>query len=192
MVRPSLFTSALVAGIVSLGIACSTTPSAPTSPSGIGGGQATAIGDLSLKARAPSLVSPAHDETFESGTTVTLQFQAGTPLYASFTPQHQIVIRNNADGQTVYDRIVDGTGTVSHTLPEVPAGSFEWRVRTVAGDGAGAWTEARTFTMKAATRGPVSSGRRTPDPPPGVRLPAPDMFPVVAAVANQYYGFLLN
>jgi hypothetical protein len=45
--------------------------------------------------------------------------------------------------------------------------------------------------MKAPARA-VASGRRTPNPPPGGRLPAPDRFGVVAAVANQFPHLLRN
>lgn len=191
MALPRLFSTAFVAGLLATVVACSTTPASPISPSATSPGQATAIGDVALKATAPTLVSPAHDETFESGTEITLQFQSATGLYVSFAPSYELVIVNNDDGQTVYRVELDGTGTVSHTLPEVPPGSFEWQVRAFVGDGAGPWSEARTFTMKAPER-PVSTGRRTPDPPPGVRLPAPNMVHIVQGVASQYPHFLFN
>jgi hypothetical protein len=193
MVRPRLFATACVAAVLAAALACSSTPGSPTSPSGTSPVGSSAIGDLSLKSNAPTLVAPEHDFEFDSGSTVTLQFQAARASYVTSTLEHQIQIRNNADGQVVYEATVSGSGTVSHELPPVPTGSFEWRVRGFSGDGAGPWAAARSFTMKAPSRGPVSrGGPRTPDPPPGVRLPPPDMYAVVAAVANQYYGFLLN
>jgi hypothetical protein len=192
MALPRLFTTALVAGVLAVGIACSTTPGSPTSPSATSPGQSTAIGDVALKATAPTLVAPAHDEAFDSGTRITLQFQAGTGLYVSFAPSHEIVIFNNADGQIVYrTELGPGTGLISHALPEVPTGSFDWQVRAFEGDGAGPWSERYRFTMKAPER-IVPTGRRTPDPPPGVRLPAPHRFEVVAAVASQFPHFLFN
>jgi hypothetical protein len=191
MVRPRLLTAAALAAVLAAAVACSGTPGSPTSPSGSSPTQLNAIGDVALKANAPTLVSPEHDFAFDSGSTVTLQFQAARMSYLNTTPGHQIIIRNNADGQVVYDTTVSGGGTVSHELPPVPTGSFEWQVRAFQGDGAGPWSAARTFSMKAPER-PVVTGRRTPDPPPGVRLPAPDRSGVVVAIANQYPHFLFN
>jgi hypothetical protein len=194
MVRPQLLTTSCVAAALAVAVACSSTPSSPTSPSAAASsGQAGAIGDQSLKANAPVAVAPEHDFTFDSGATVTLEFQAGRAAYVSNAPlDHQIQIRNIADGQVVYEVNVAGSGTVSHQLPNVPTGSYEWQVRAFQGDGAGPWSAARTFTMRGAARGAVTSGPRRPDPPPGARLPAPDMFHVVIGVANQYPGALYN
>lgn len=191
MVRPRLFATATIAAVLAVAVACSNSPGSPTSPSSTSPGQSSAIGDISLKAGAPTLVSPEHDFAFDSGSTVTLQFQAARLTYVNAAPEHQIVIRNNADGQVVYEATVSGSGTISHQLPTVPTGSFEWQVRAFQGDGAGPWSEKRSFTMKAPGR-PVPTGKRTPDPPPGVRLPAPDRYHVVIGVANQYPHFLYN
>jgi hypothetical protein len=192
MVRSRLFSSAFVAGLLAGAVACSNTPGSPTSPTSMPRGEASAIGDLSLKSNAPTLVAPDHDFAYDNGTTVTLQFQAARGTYVDSALQHQIEIRNNADGQVVYGAEVGGSGSVSHDLPTVPVGSYEWRVRAFMGDAAGPWSGARTFSMKAPTRGPISTGARTPNPPPGVRLPEPVRFHVVLAVANQYPHFLFN
>jgi hypothetical protein len=183
MVRPRLFSTACVAAGFALAVACSSTPDLPTSPTGAAPGEASAIGDLSLKASAPVPVAPAHAAEYDRGDGITLQFEAGRPLYIDAELGQQIQIFNS-NGQLLYENTVSGTGVISHALPNVPAGQYEWRVRAFYGDGAGPWSEVRTFSVRG--------GPRTPDPPPGVRLPLPDRFHVVVAVANQYPHYLFN
>ncbi|MDH4063239.1 MAG: fibronectin type III domain-containing protein, partial [Acidobacteriota bacterium] len=78
------------------------------------------------------------------------------------------------------------TTTVSY--PNAPAGTYYARVVAVSGCGAQAASATSSFTVDAAPPG----GRRTPDPPPGQRLPLPDMSSVVNAVGDAYRGDLRN
>ena len=193
MFRSRLFTATSFSAILALAVACSTTPPLPTSASSTGRASATAEGDGTLKVSTPVLIAPAPDETFESGSTVTLQFQPVSGLFISFSPAYELVIRSTTDGQTVYATTIGASAsTISHTLPPVPTGAYEWQVRGAQEDGRGPWSAVRQFTMKAPARPVVVAGRRTPDPPPGSRLPAPDRFGVVAAISNQFPHFLRN
>lgn len=193
MVRSKLFSSAFVAGLLALAVACSSAPGSPTSPSSATPGQTTAVGDVVMKTTVPALLAPEHDFAFDSGTQVTLEFAPARSLYVNFAPAYEILIRNNADGQVVYSTTIGASsGNIAHALPPVPTGSYEWQVRTADGDARGAWSQARTFTMKAPVKGPSSAGPRTPNPPPGVRLPAPEMLFVVIGVANQYPQYLFS
>lgn len=82
-----------------------------------------------------------------------------------------------------------GAGTTAVSYPGAPAGTFYARV--IAGSSCGALT-ASAVTAFSVAGAPPGSGPRTPDPPPGQRLPLPNMSAVVDAVARAYPGELRN
>jgi len=82
-----------------------------------------------------------------------------------------------------------GPGTTSASYPGAPAGTFYARVLTGASCGALTASSPTAFSVAGA---PPGSGPRTPDPPPGTRLPLPNMSSVVEAVARAYPGELRN
>lgn len=99
-------------------------------------------------------------------------------------------------------------GETTMSLGELPYGrTFYWRVHASDGTTQSAYSAVISFTTPAPpavpTPGPgpgpspptptiPSTGARTPNPPPGGRLPLPNMYHVVEAVANQYPYFLLH
>lgn len=83
---------------------------------------------------------------------------------------------------------VDGSGIVRFTVdPALTASKrYVWRFRAELEDAFGPWSNVMAFTTAGAgggvtSPGPVgSAGPRPPDPPPGQRLPLPDMQGVLA------------
>jgi hypothetical protein len=82
-----------------------------------------------------------------------------------------------------------GPGTTSASFPGAPAGTFYARVVTGAPCGALSASAVTAFSVAGT---PPGSGPRTPNPPPGQRLPLPHMSAVVDAVARAYPGDLRN
>jgi len=82
-----------------------------------------------------------------------------------------------------------GAATTSRSYPNAPAGTYYARVFSVTACGAQAPSSMTSFEVVAP---PPGSGPRTPDPPPGQRLPLPDMSSVVYAVGNAYPADLRN
>ena len=85
----------------------------------------------------------------------------------------------------------DASGVTRYTVdPALTAGKrYVWRVRAEMSDAVGPWSNVMAFTTAGASAtapatptGPESAGPRPPDPPPGVRLPLPDMQGVLGAV----------
>jgi hypothetical protein len=82
-----------------------------------------------------------------------------------------------------------GEGTTSVSYPGSPPGTYYARVVSGAACGALTASETTSFTVAAP---PPGSGPRTPNPPPGQRLPLPNMSSVVEAVGRAYPGDLRN
>lgn len=72
--------------------------------------------------------------------------------------------------------------------PFVPAGTYY--VRVVAANACG--QTATSAEVPVTVAGPPPGGNRTPNPPPGQRLPLPNRSAVVTQMAQQYRGDLLN
>jgi hypothetical protein len=98
-------------------------------------------------------------------------------------------------------------GETAISVGDLPYGrTFFWRVHASDGTTQSNHSAMISFTTPNPPAGPSpgpggptpgtpnipSTGARTPDPPPGARLPLPNGFPVVQAVANQYPSFLLH
>jgi hypothetical protein len=82
-----------------------------------------------------------------------------------------------------------GAGTTTFSYANAPAGTFYARV--LSGSACGTTSASAVTTFSVAST-PTGSGPRTPDPPPGQRLPLPNMTAVVEAVARAYPGELRN
>jgi hypothetical protein len=90
--------------------------------------------------------------------------------------------------------VTDASGITRYTVdPALAAGRrYVWRVRAEVGDAYGPWSNVMAFTTAGATAsapsGPTtpsgSTGPRPADPPPGVRLPLPDMQGVLARFSD--------
>ncbi|HQZ40911.1 MAG TPA: hypothetical protein PLH72_17920 [Vicinamibacterales bacterium] len=79
--------------------------------------------------------------------------------------------------------------TTSRSYPNAPAGTHYARLFAVSACGAEAPSAMSSFTVTAP---PPGTGPRTPNPPPGQRLPLPNMSSVVTNIGNAYRGDLLN
>jgi hypothetical protein len=80
-------------------------------------------------------------------------------------------------------------GTTAVSYPNAPAGTYYARIVTGAACGAQSASPVVSFTVAAP---PPGSGPRTPNPPPGQRLPLPNMSSVVNQVARAYPNDLRN
>jgi len=175
-------------------VACESGMQSPVSPSAVAGsGSALNADGSNLKASSPLAISPLFEATNVS-TTPTLAARAGTGVYypaAALGQRFQV-----ADSDTFANVVASGMGSTDasgvtrYTVdPALPAGKrYTWRVRAEQGDAVGPWSNMMAFTVGAGTTttpgGPTSTGPRPADPPPGVRLPLPDMQGVLAQFAN--------
>jgi hypothetical protein len=77
---------------------------------------------------------------------------------------------------------VFGAGSTSFSYPSAPAGSYYGRIVTLSPCGLETGSGVSVFTVS-----PAPGGRpRAPNPPPGQRLPLPDMSSVAYALGNAY------
>ncbi len=118
---------------------------------------------------------------------------SGSTVSFSWTPVagvsgYRLEVTNTPGGPTLVSNTF-GAGTTSVTYPGAPAGTYYARIVTGASCGAQTTSETIALTVEAP---PPGSGPRTPNPPPGQRLPLPDMSDVVDAVARAYPGDFRN
>ena len=88
-----------------------------------------------------------------------------------------------------------GSGTTAATLTSnlEPGRDYFWRVNGSNGTITSAWSAPQSFrTPTAASPIPPGPGPRTPDPPPGVKLPLPNEAAVISALAASNPGALGN
>jgi hypothetical protein len=188
-----VFAAALVAGFVAVAMACSTTPSSPVSPSVVAGGNTNADGPVTLKLNTPTLVSPSNGTIFDSGQNITVEWRPAGATYIQFDAAWELEV-TKSDGTLVYTNITGASSSnITHRIPAtLAAGDYDWRVRGAQGDGRGPYAAPFQFTVRPPLVPPTPTARRTPNPPAGVRLPAPDRFGVVVGIANQYPHYLFN
>jgi hypothetical protein len=188
-------TALVLCAVVAVG--CESGMRSPVSPSATIGGVAALNADGSnLKASAPLAISPLFEQTSVS-LTPTLAARAGVGRYETTVLSQRFQV---ADSDSFANILASGMGTTDasgitrYTIdPPLTANKrVLWRVRAESGDAVGPWSNVMAFTTATgtastvATPGPTttSSGPRTPDPAPGVRLPLPDMFSVLARFSN--------
>jgi hypothetical protein len=168
--------------------ACSGSPQSLTAPSAAAAGTSTAAADGStLKASAPSLVDPINGARVSS-LRPTLSWTPSVGTYASVSPSYDVEV--SSGGAIVY------TATVSGTSHEVAAEAayntaYTWRVRARQDGATGPWSSVGTFESPAGAVG-VTSGFRTPDPPPGTRLPLPNESGLVNDEFNRNFSDWMN
>jgi hypothetical protein len=137
------------AGLLALAVACGKNSPAPTSPSASSAGGVGAAADGStLKASAPTPVSPINGEQPQSSLVLVAQKSTGT--YADFNPSYQFQIRSGSN--VVYDSgVVGGVGAgannVQHTPTTalIPDTTFTWRARASYQGAFGPWSSDATF-----------------------------------------------
>jgi hypothetical protein len=188
MLRSRLSAAACLSALLALAVACTTTPELPTSPSAAAGGQLAAVGDPTLKVNAPAAMSPSDGTIFENEQAgdITLEFRPATATYVNFAVAYEIELRKSDGTVLGTDILGASTNNISLKLPKLEAGDYVWQVRGAQGEARGPWSALNAFTVKPPpppVRG--QGGKRTPNHPDGGRLPSPDRFSVVVAVANQ-------
>jgi len=151
-------------------IACSGTPATPTTPTGAEGGSTAAAADGStLKATAPVPLAPVNDARVGSRRP-TLEWTESTGTYATIVPSYEVEV--SEDNRVVYSIVVEGTSHQVNAESDFDR-SYAWRVRARQEGAVGPWSTPATFRSPLASGG-VTTGYRTPDPPPGQRLPLPN------------------
>lgn len=175
-------------------VACESGMRSPVSPSAVFGGVSALNADGSnLKASAPLAVAPLFEAT-NIATTPTLAARAGAGIYEKTVLSQRFQVSAD-DFETIAAEgmgATDASGVTRYTVdPALTAAKrYVWRVRAELNDAFGPWSNVMAFTTAGAgsqtvpSGGPTSSGPRPADPPPGVRLPLPDMQGVLAQFAN--------
>ena len=179
--------------------ACESGMNSPVAPSAVTGASSALNADGStLKATAPLAVAPVFESTNIS-TAPILSARASAAIYQTgATLAHRFQV---ADSDAFTNILASGTGTTDasgvtrYTVdPPLAAGRrVVWRVRAESCDAYGPWSNVMAFTVAGATAtapttptGPVSAGPRPADPPPGVRLPLPDMRALVGPLGGDF------
>jgi hypothetical protein len=196
--RFSVKSTVLVLGAV-VTVACAAGSGSPVSPSAVvGSGLAVNADGSTLKVNAPLALAPVFEQT-NASTAPVLAARASTgrfqPGSAGLSHRFQV-----SDAETFENIVATGSGVTDASgvtrwavEPPLAAGRrFVWRLRAESGDAYGPWSNVMAFTTAGATPTPPTNptnpnptaGPRPADPPPGVRLPLPDMRGVLAQFAD--------
>jgi hypothetical protein len=167
-------------------MACSNGPDSPAAPAAAVPSTAEAAADGStLKATAPTPISPVNDERLDSRRpTMRINNSEGRFAGATFRYEFQVL---SDGGSVVGSQTVDGgNGTTTAGYPndlerDTP---YRWQARAIMGSAVGPWsTPARFLTVKE---------NRTPNPTSG-RLPLPGYgASVVNEIASRHPDYLRN
>jgi hypothetical protein len=197
MKSKTLFTSIIVCALAA--VSCSTTPHTPLSPSAAGPSTSFLNPDGSnMKVGEPFDLEPNGGILDTRRPTLRFTNPAGRFVQMDFAYDIEVQDEN---GNIAYERTIGSTPqTSSHTLDrELNASTtYWWRARVHLADDVGPWSGFAEFRTPSdgAPSGPTlpirGSGPRTPDPPPGQRLPLPHMAHIVQQVANQFPGPLFH
>lgn len=166
---------------LALTLACNRAPAAPTptDSSSPGSGDAAADGST-LKVTPPTVMSPSSDFRIDSRKpTMVVGNSTGRFVNRQFTYEFQLL----NDSSSVVDSTTMAAGSGGTTSWAYPTDlerdtPYRWRARARMGNAVGPWSStARFFTVFE---------KRTPDPPPGQKLPYPSYGgSIVARVAAQ-------
>ena len=176
--------------------ACQGGMQSPASPSAVQGEAGALNSDGSnLKVTAPIGISPLFEQT-----SVPLSPQlAGRASFginvttASLSYRFQVSDNDFAGTVASGSGAVDSSGIVRFTVAPALAASkrYVWRFRAELDDAFGPWSSVMAFTTAGSGGAAVTPGSPSPnagprpaDPPPGVRLPLPDMQGVLARFAD--------
>lgn len=178
-------------------VACESGMRSPVSPSAVAGSALALNADGSnLKASEPLPVSPLFEQT-NTSTTPVLAARAGSGRYeraAAFAQRFQVSGDDFATIAVEGMGAVDASGVSRFTVaPALAAGKrYVWRTRAELNDAVGPWSKVMAFTTAGAgttpttPTGPISTGPRPADPPPGVRLPLPDFSGLVGQLGGDF------
>jgi hypothetical protein len=148
MVRKVLLCS--VVSAVALAVACGKSNPSPTSPSagGTTSGTGAAADGSTLKATAPTTVSPVNGAQPDI---IVLTANASKLSFGSGTLQYQFQIRSGStviyDSQAAGVSVLasGGTVTLQPTATLTPDATYTWRVRATMQSAAGPWSSDATF-----------------------------------------------
>ena len=165
--------------------ACNGSPSAPSRSEAAGGATEAGPNGETLKVQAPSLSAPANDLRLDSrkptlvATNVAGKFVGGTYSY-------EFELLTDGNSRVAGVTLPSGSGTTTWAYPtdlerDTP---YRWRVRARMGNAVGPWSATGRFLTLFE--------KRTPDPAPGTRLPAPNMSHIVFQIAAQFPNALRN
>jgi hypothetical protein len=147
--KRTLLTGVVALTLTGLSAACQ---SAATTPStSVPAAEDTAVlgpGGSSLKASAPTLVSPAASST-SANLLPTFTVAGGTLTYSSVQPQYRIRVTDPTGTVTADSGLISGTSwTVP--LPLTPTTTYTWMARSEARGLVGPWSSSRSFTTPVA------------------------------------------
>jgi hypothetical protein len=193
---PAVRLSLVALVCLSLAACQSSTPNPVAPGASSGGGPAANADGSTLKATIPVAVSPLGRAVVETlrpdlvFTNATARFGTATftyrvELYRENVKLTEIVVAQAAGAQT--------TAPVPSDLEYETL--YRWRVRPELNTAFGSWSLTADFLTMPRPRpapGAGVTGPRAPDPPPGQRLPLPNMFSIVQRVANANPGALRN
>lgn len=183
----------VVCAVVASG--CENAMRSPVSPSAVNVSVSALNSDGSnLKASAPLAISPVFEATSIS-VTPTLAARAGAGRYGTVVLAQRFQVADSEAFSNILSSGIgetDASGVTRYKVEPALAANKRvlWRVRAELGDAVGPWSNVMAFTTAGSaaatvpTGGPTSSGPRPADPPPGVRLPLPDMRGVLAQFSD--------
>jgi hypothetical protein len=166
-------------------LACNSGPENPAAPTAAQAGNETgaAADGSTLKVLPPSPVSPIGDErlTTRQPTMVARNTQ-GKFANRPFAYEFQLMDDSGNVIQTASIAAGEETTTWAYTTDLARDTPYRWRVRATLEGAFGPWSSTSRFlTVKE---------NRTPNPPPGQRLPRPNALPIVAQVIASNPGIL--
>jgi hypothetical protein len=116
----------------------------------------------------------------------------GTYASEGVAPTYDLEV-SSADGVALLSTNVTGT-TYQATVDGAFNTTYSWRVRARQDGATGPWSAVATFVtpQQAVASGLILEGFRTPDPPPGSRLPLPNEIGTVNQQYNANYNDWVN
>ena len=171
---------------LSVTLACNSAPAAPSATeAGLPGTGDAAADGSTLKVHPPTLMSPINDVQLESRTP-TLVTANTTGRFVNRTYTYEFEVLNDSGNLVRRNFVPQGASNTSWVYPEALETDtpYRWRVRAMVGTAVGPWSSVARFR--------TAREMRTPDPPPGQRLPVPDRRAVVEQIARQNPGALQN
>jgi hypothetical protein len=167
-------------------MACSNGPDSPAAPAAAVPGTSDAAADGStLKATAPTPISPVNDERL-SGRRPTMRINNSQGRFTGATFRYEFQILTDGGSGVDTRAVAGGDGTTTFAYPndlnrDTP---YRWQARAILGSAVGPWsTPARFLTQRE---------NRTPNPTSG-RLPLPGYGEsVVHEIAARHPDFLRN
>lgn len=197
MLHSNQLKCAAVAVCAAVAMACSGGVNSPASPSAVFGSSSALNADGSnLKVTGPIAVAPLFEATNQSQTPTLSAIASKGLNVTNVGLSYRFQVADNDSFENIVATgtgASDASGVVRYTVdPALRAGTrYVWRVRAELLDGVGPWSNLSAFTTAGQggvivpNPGPNSTaGPRPADPPPGQRLPLPDMQGVLARFSD--------